>query len=157
MLNDDSIVGNKRQRHFQQRVYGAYERKQLTDTAALVAVGTIVMRDTTRSNGTALVFWRFSGSVVGQNRPTSALIVPYVSSRASLIRHLARPKRPPTQVNRHVSHHAVGNHDVDAVIGRVLRDDFGDVHLDDVRPRLTHPADALDTPYLTTPRIEDTG
>lgn len=115
------------------------------------------MRDTTRSNGTAIAIQCFSGSVVGQNSPTSALIVTYVFRRASLIRNLARPGRPPTQVNRHVSHHAAGNHDVGPVVGRLLRDDFGDVHLDDVRPRLTRPADSRVSSFLITPRIEDTG
>ena len=90
--------------------------------------------------------------------PTPALKVTYVFRRASLIRNLARPRRHPTQVNRHVSHHAAGNHDVGSVVGCVLRDDFGDVHLGDVRPRLTRPADPLDSSLsLTTPCIEDTG
>jgi len=115
------------------------------------------MRDTTRSNGTAVGFRRFEGSVAGQNYPTPALKVTYVFRRASLIRNLARPRRHPTQVNRHVSHHAAGNHDVGSVVGCVLRDDFGDVHLGDVRPRLTRPADPLDSSSFTIPRIEDTG
>ena len=143
MFDDDPIVGNECQRHILQRVDRTYERKQLVDTADLVAVGTIVMRDTTRSNGTAVAFQRSERLINGQIGPTPVLIVTYVFRRASLIRNLARPRRRPTQVNRHVSHHAAGNHDVGSVIGRVLRDDFGDVHLGDVRPRLTRPADSL--------------
>ena len=50
------------------------------------------MRDTTRSNGTAVGFRRFEGSVAGQNYPTPVLIVTYVFRRASLIRNLARPR-----------------------------------------------------------------
>ena len=90
MLDDDSIARNERQRHFQQCVYSTYGRKQLIDTAALVAVGTIVKCDTTRSNGTAVIFRRFEERVAGQNCPTLVLIVTYVFHRASLIRNLAR-------------------------------------------------------------------
>lgn len=72
MFDDDPIVGNERQCDVLQRLKLSHERKQLVDTADLVAVGTIATRDTTGSNGTTDSFRSFAGGTAAQNRPTPA-------------------------------------------------------------------------------------